>query len=123
MSTQLGLPAGGAPVNAATAAYATNLVVAAGPTRLLRLSGYNAKISAQFIQLYNTVSLPADTAVPVAVLTVAASSNFSMDLGIYGKKFGVGLVIGNSSTGPTKTVGSADCWIEVTHVPSSGGAG
>jgi hypothetical protein len=119
----MGLPAGAAPINASTAAFATSLVVSAGPTRLLRLSGYNAKASAQFIQLYNTVSLPADTAVPVVVLTAAASSNFSLDLGMYGKKFGVGLVVGNSSTGATKTVGSADCWIEVTHVPSSGGVG
>jgi len=123
MSQSIGLPAGAAPINASTAAYAASLVVAAGPTRLLRLSGYNAKVSAQFIQLYNTVSLPADTAVPVLVLTVAASSNFSLDLGMHGKKFGTGLVVGNSSTGATKTIGSADCWFEVTHVPSSGGVG
>lgn len=98
--------------NTSVAAYAANLVIKGSAGRLWGLTGYNSKGSAQFIQLHDAASQPADTAVPKVILTVAASSNFSIDFGIYGKNFATGIVVTNSSTGPTLTVGSADCWFE-----------
>ena len=101
--------------NKATTAYATSLVVKATPGALYGISGYNSKASAQFIQLHDAATLPADTAIPVFLLVAAASSNFSVDFGVYGRSFSVGCVITNSSTGPTKTIGSADCWFDVQY--------
>lgn len=104
------------PQNASTTAYATSLVVKATGGILYGLQGYNSKASAQFIQIHDAASLPADAQVPVITITVAATSNFTLDFGVYGRKFTNGIVICNSSTGPTKTIGSADVWVDAQYV-------
>lgn len=76
---------------------------------LVSLMGYNSKTSAQFIQLHDSATVPADGAVPDFPFTVAASSNFSLDVGT-GIPFANGIVVTNSSTAGTKTIGVADCW-------------
>lgn len=98
--------------NKTTVAYAASLIIADRESTLYRVTGYNSKASAQFIQLHDSATLPADTAIPKVVITVAATSNFSFDFSINGRIFNNGIVICNSSTGPTKTIGSADCWFD-----------
>lgn len=102
--------------NATVAAYAASLLVKATGGTLYGLSGYNSKGSAQFIQVHDAAALPADTAVPTLIFTVPASSNFSFDLGLRGRAFVNGIVISNSSTGPTKTIGAADCWLDAQYL-------
>lgn len=100
--------------NNTTTAYAASLVVKAAPGVLYGLTGYNSKASAQFIQVHDAAALPSDAAVPKITFTVAASSNFSIDFG-RGRKFDTGIVVCNSSTGPTKTIGSADIWVDAQY--------
>ena len=89
-----------------SAAYEASRVLKATPGTF----GYNSKATAQFIQLFDSATVPADTAVPVATFTVPGVSNFSLDVPITGMPFATGIAVANSSTGPTKTAGSADVY-------------
>ena len=106
----------GTPLNKNTSANAASLIAKATAGTAYVILGYNAKTSAQFIQVHDSATLPSDTAVPETVISVPASSNFSIDYGAYGKAFGSGIVVCNSSTQATKTVGTTDCWFEVLYV-------
>ena len=98
--------------NATTTVYATNLVIKASAGTVYMLSGYNSLATAQFIQLHNATALPADTSVPSVIFYVPGLSNFSFDFGVYGRFFSTGVVVCNSTTGPTKTIGAANCWFD-----------
>lgn len=110
-------PSGETPSNANSgSAYVASLVVKASAGVLYGLTGYNSKAAAQFIQVHSASALPADGAAPVVTFTVPASSNFSLDYSPYGRYCTPGIVISNSSTGPTKTIGAADIFVDVQYV-------
>ena len=116
---QLNAPQGnsGSCRNATTTVYANSLIAWQGPGRLFGLSGYNSKVAAQFIQIFDSATVPADGAVPVVVISVPTAASFQFLLTDYGRLFYNGITIVNSSTGPTKTIGAADCWFDAQYTP------
>lgn len=104
------------PFSIHTNVYAASLVVKSAPGLVFAITGYNSKGSGQFIQLHDCATLPADGAVPAVILTVATVANFSIIYAASPRAFTSGIVVCNSSTGPTKTIGSADCWFDVQYL-------
>lgn len=101
--------------NISTTALATSLVIKASAGRLFGLSGQNDSGSDQYIQLHDAASLPADASVPKVVFKVKAGEPFSIDYGNRGRAFSTGIVVCNSSTLATKTIGAANCWFDAQY--------
>lgn len=107
-------PAAGVSVSASTA-YEASRVVKAGAGQLIGLIGYNSLAGAQWVQVHNTSSLPADGVAPVLTQTVAATSNFFIPLHGVALDLGTGITVCNSTTGPTKTIGAANCYFTALY--------
>lgn len=99
------------PTNATSLVYEASRIIYAKPGRLLCVNVYNSG-GAQFIQLHDATALPANAVVPVAVFAIGATSNLLITFGQDGRQFDNGIVICNSSTGPAKTLGGADCFFD-----------
>lgn len=106
----------GLPLNSTSGILEAFRVVKSGAGTLFGFSGFNSKVSAQFIQVFDAQTVPADASVPVFVMTAPTVANFSVDFGFYGRAFHSGIVIVNSSTAATKTIGAADCWFDAQYV-------
>jgi len=98
--------------NAKTTAYAASKICSAAPAYLCGITVYNSKASSQFIQIHDAASLPSDTAVPELFFEILPSTSKMIEF-LRPREFATGIVVCNSSTGPTKTIGSADCWFDV----------
>lgn len=107
---------GGWPLNATSNVYENARIIKAGAGRLYGLTARSSKASAQFILVFDAQSIPADTAVPVLIFDVAATSTLSVYYGSVGRWFYRGIVVCNSSTAITKTIGSADTWFDAQFV-------
>jgi hypothetical protein len=99
---------------ASVTAYNSNLVVKASAGTLISVVGYNSG-AAQFVQIHNAASLPANTTAPMFTFTVPATGNFSLDFPPGGVTMTTGIVVCNSSTGATRTGGVADCWFTAVY--------
>lgn len=96
-------------------AYANALVVKRGPGKLYGFQGYNSG-AAQFILVLDASGVPAEGVVPCFPIAVGATSNFSAFFGDTGRSFDTGIVLCNSSTAPTKTIGAADCFFDAQYL-------
>jgi hypothetical protein len=108
----LGDVAGFEPHNASSTVLSNAILAKAGPGFLYGFSIYSNKASSQFIQVFDLSAIPSDGAVPVAVYTVAATANLTLNW-FPPRVFRAGCVICNSSTVATKTIASADTWFDV----------
>lgn len=89
-------------------ALVASRVISTTPIKLFSLIVLNTG-AAQYIQLFESTTVPANGAVPeLPAVYVAANSTVQFDFGVYGMDFD-SLSVCNSSTAATKTIGSADC--------------
>lgn len=108
--------AANSPLNSTSTAYEASRVVKASAGIVYSIACYNSKASAQWVLLFNSTTVPADSTVTNAVpIYCQATSNCSADYGNYGKYFSTGVSWSNSSTSPTKTIGSADVFCDVRY--------
>ena len=104
------------PDNSTSLALEASRIVKSGAGRLWGITGTSNLASAQFIQVFDSATLPADGAIPVIVISVPALNDFSWDGGQKGRAFRRGIVVCNSTTLATKTIGAANCWFDVQYV-------
>lgn len=105
---------GGTETAMSDGAYGNSLIVKDSPGTLYRVFGYNSG-PAQFIQVHNTVAVPANGVAPVTFFAVPAASNFDFNLGPLGLDLSTGIVLTNSTTGPTLTIGAANVWFNARY--------
>jgi len=96
-------------------AYEASAVIKSSQGGLYSLTGYNSLASPQFIQFHDAAALPADAEVPANIFSDSAKPPFFYELGDFGRLFIKGIVVCNSSTGPTKTIGANDCWFNAQY--------
>lgn len=94
---------------------ANSLIIKAAAGTLWDLRIYNNKASLQYFLVFDSATVPADTAVPLFTYPVSATTAFG-DSFQNGQAFVNGIVICNSSTAATKTIGSADCLFVANYV-------
>jgi len=97
-------------------AAAASRIHKATPGKAFRLTMFNGNAAARFFQVFDSATLPADAVVPLLSVSVAANGSFTFDFGIYGRSFAAGIVVCNSTTGPTKTIGGADSIFDASVV-------
>lgn len=99
--------------NSASTAQEASRIVKIEPGRLYRL--HVSSSAAQYIQIYDADTLPADGVVPALVWAIGANGHLDISFGERGRYFANGIIIANSSTLHTKTIGSATTLFDVQY--------
>lgn len=110
----LPFPAGW-PLNATSPALAKSIVVKTGIGKLFGFTVTSTNVAAQFVLLFDAIALPANGALPVAAFNVALTNSASAYYGSVGRAFTRGIVLANSTTQGTLTIGAADCLFDVQY--------
>ena len=108
--------AAGLPLNTHSNVYENAHAVKSGPGYLFGFTVYNSKGSGQFIQVFDSSTLPAEGAVPETFFDIATVVAKGVQWLPLGRSFLRGIYLVNSSTGPTKTIGSADCFFDAQYI-------
>jgi hypothetical protein len=91
----------------------TNAIVVPGRIVVYGFTVYSTKGSAQYLNVFDANTVPADAAVPLFSWPIAANNGVGFGFTPRGRQFQTGLVLCNSSTDATKTIGSADTFFDV----------
>jgi hypothetical protein len=100
------------PLNYSTGALAASILVP-GKIVVYGFTVYSTKGSAQYLNVFDANTVPADAAVPLFSFALAANSGVGFGFTPRGRQFQTGLVLCNSSTDTAKTLGSVDCFFDV----------
>lgn len=103
------------PTNHYTPQLANSLIVKPGAGILYGFTVSSTNAAAQFVQVFDAAAVPADGAVPILSISVPATNGTGFNW-IPGRTFQVGIVLCNSSTQASKTIGVADCLFDAQFV-------
>jgi hypothetical protein len=120
LTDENGLPifpsgSGGDLTNSTSTALEASRVVKATAGKVFVISGYSS--ADQYILVFDSASLPAEGTVPTLVIEATAGSTFGYTApNLYGRTFSTGIVICNSSTAATKTIGGSTCLFDINYI-------
>lgn len=103
------------PLNYASRKLENFAVVKTGDGWLYGLTVTNTKATAQFVLVFDASVLPADGAVPLIGKSMQAGDAFAASW-LPPRRFEAGLILCNSSTQASKTIGGADCLFDVQYI-------
>lgn len=103
------------PLNNFNPRLAASLIVKPGAGVLYGFTVTNTNASSQFVQVFDAAAVPGDGAVPILAISVQGGNGTGFNW-IPGRAFLVGIVLCNSSTQATKTIGSADCIFDAQYL-------
>lgn len=103
------------PLNYRSKALEASCVVKTGDGVLFGFTVTNTKASAQFVQLFDALTVPADGLLPIFSKSVPSGDAVGFNW-LPGRTFFAGIILCNSSTSTSKTVGSADCIFDAQYL-------
>ena len=104
------------PRNSFTTGLTNVLVVSGGEGRLYGFTVSSTRASGQFVQVFDAQTLPTDGAVPILSIDIATVTAKGVDFGPMGRWFYRGIILCNSTTQGTKTIGAADCLFDAQYL-------
>jgi len=99
-----------------SALAATSGVIKASPGKLFGVTVTNDNAAARYIQFFNLTAVPANGVAPDFVIKLGIGAVIQLDFGMMGKYYSTGICWCNSTTGATKTLGSADTYVEARYL-------
>jgi hypothetical protein len=100
------------PLNYTSPALASSCVVKTGPGLLVGFTVTNTSASSQYVLVFDATTLPADGTIPILAASVSANTTSTFNW-IPGRTHQHGIILCNSSTNTSKTIGSANCIFDV----------
>jgi hypothetical protein len=103
------------PVNATSPQLANSIVAHTGTCRLYGFTVTSTNVAAQFALVFDALAVPAAGSKPKFTVNVAAANSAGVYFGSVGRWFNHGIVICNSTTQGTLTIGAADTIFDVQY--------
>lgn len=103
------------PLNYSSRALEASCVVKTGDGILYGFTVTNTKASAQWVMVFDRRDVPATGAVPILAKSVPAGDAVGFDW-LPGRTFFAGLVLVNSTTQTSLTIGAADCIFDAQYL-------
>lgn len=103
------------PLNHYSTALQASMVVKTGPGILYGITVTSTLGSPQYLMIFDATSLPADGAIPILAKSLPANDAVGFSW-LPGRTFLVGIVVCNSTTNTSKTLGAANCLFDAQFV-------
>lgn len=104
------------PQNASSPVLANSIVASLGNARLYGFTATSTNVAAQWILVFDESAVPSNGKVPLFAFNVSAASAAAGYWGSVGRTFDRGIILCNSTTQGSLTIGAADCIFDVQYV-------